>query len=156
MSSSRNDNSIVFDAAALYLGSGGLDGTGESIGIRYAFANASGAPGIAYAAFPNGSIVQNLDGLWFLVAGVYRLLFPATAARFIGAATGIMAATPQAVAVQGAIAGDIVTATLRSDDTGGTLGGVLLAVASANVVTVSTVNAVTNGDGVVQIHVFRT
>jgi len=156
MSSSRNDNSIVFDSAALYLGSGGLDNTGESIGIRYAFENATGAPGVAYTTFPNGSVVQNLDGLWFLVAGVYRLLFPATGARFIGAGTGIMVAATQAITLAGVTTGDIVTATLRSDDTGGTLGGVLTAIASPNVVTVTVVNAVTNNDGVVQLHVFRT
>jgi hypothetical protein len=60
-----------------------------------------------------------------------------------------------AIAVPGVLATDIVMATVESDDTGGTLGGIESATPTVDTVTIVTNAAKTNDDGVVAYVVLR-
>ncbi len=160
MGSSLNDNSIVLEAddpLALYLGSNGLDTSGESNGIRFAFQNANGSPSlVTYAGYPNGSVVLALDGFWVLQAGVWELFIAIGAnVRLVAGGFGTQATTSTVYTVAGVLVGDIVTASVRIEDTGGTLAGIESVIAGAGTITVVTNAAVTNNDGVVQFTAFR-
>jgi hypothetical protein len=64
-------------------------------------------------------------------------------------------ASPLVIALPEILPTDIVVATLQSDDTGGSLGGILTASAGTDQITITTVNAPTTGDAVVGYSITR-
>jgi hypothetical protein len=59
------------------------------------------------------------------------------------------------IAAPGVLATDMVFATLKSDDTGSTLGAIIGAVAASDQITIDFTNAPSNNDGVVAYFVIR-
>lgn len=156
MPSSTNDNNIVFNVSAqvggLYLGWGGLDGAGDAAGPRLYNRDAAGAP--VHAA-PDGSWVLGDDGAWVRDAGAWVQAISVGGSTLVSSATAVVTAQALVIADPLVQAGDIVTAQLQSDDTGGALGPIVTGVCGAATVTLNFTNATTNNDGVVQYQVTR-
>lgn len=81
--------------------------------------------------------------------------FTAFAGSILAVGEVTMATQSVATAVPGVLATDLVIATMQSNDTGGTLGSIVTAGASANTVTLATSAAPTTGDGVINFIVIR-
>lgn len=81
--------------------------------------------------------------------------FTAFAGTVFAAGSVQMATQSVAAAVPGTLATDLVIATMTSNDTGGSLGSIVTAGASVDVVTLATSAAPVTGDGVVSFIVIR-
>jgi acetyl-CoA carboxylase beta subunit len=81
--------------------------------------------------------------------------FTSFAGSILAVGTVTMATQSVATTITGVAATDIVIATMKSNDTGGTLGSIVTAAATTNTVTIATSAAPTTGNGVIGYMVIR-
>ena len=165
--SNNFDGPIILDSAFNnvnepgYFGTGGR--TGEtSLGPRLSGGTAAEQAGVIA---PGGSLFMTTAAGSNDATLLQQRTFPSGSAWFpiaiggggaiVGSGTQQMNNQTQAIVVTNALPGDIATATLVSDDTGGALGAITACAVTANTVTVTMTNATNNGDGVMQCIVVR-
>jgi len=160
--SNNFDGPIILDSLANaagaagqgYLGTGGRTGSASN-GPRIAGGLLANRP--AAASVPSGSLYLDQDQitLWIAVAGAWIAVSSNSLAQVTGVGTEVVTAQSQVVSVPTAIPGDVVQATIQSDDTGGTLGNINSAsVTAPGQVTVVFASAPSNNDGVVGVTTF--
>lgn len=81
--------------------------------------------------------------------------FTSFAGSILAAGEVTMATQSVATAVTGVLATDLVIATMQSNDTGGSLGSIVTAGATADTVTIAVSAAPVTGDGVINYIVIR-
>ena len=160
--SNNFDGPIILDsladaagaAGAGYLGTGGRTGE-DSNGPRIAGGLLANRP--AAASVPDGSLYLDQDQitLWISVVGIWVAVSSQSLAQVSGNATETVTAQSQVVVVPASLPGDVVQATIQSDDTGGSLGAILGAIVTApGQVTVTFASAPVNNDGVIGVTTF--
>ena len=146
-----------------YLGTGGRAGE-ASIGPR--LSGGTVAELAAAAAAPAGSLFMSVSAGSNQATLLQQTTVPSGTAwsaiavagggAIVGSGTRPVANQTQAITVTGALPGDIATATLVNDDTGGPLGAITDCVVTADTVTVTFTNAVTTASsGNIQCIVVR-
>jgi hypothetical protein len=112
---------------------------------------------ITTTAAPVGTIVEYQGDLYRstnATVPTYIQISSAAAGLIKSVGQSSVSANPQVVAIAAAEAGDIVLATLQSDDTGGSLGTILGAGGAAATISLTFAAPPTNNDGIVNYLVF--
>ncbi len=156
--SNNFDGPIILDSLADAAGAAGPGyfGTGgrtleDSNGPRLAGGAIANIPGSA--TVPDGSLyMADIPALFMSLGANWVQVNSVSLDQVTGTGTATVGAQTQQVSAPGALPGDVVTATLQSDDTGGPLGAITACIVSApGAVDVTFTAAPTNSDGVIQV-----
>jgi hypothetical protein len=166
--SNNFDGPIILDSAFNNVTEPGYFGTGGRTGETSDGPRLSGGTPAEQAGVvaPAGSLFMTTAAGSNDATLLQQRTFPSGSAWFpiaiggggaiVGSGTAAVAAQTQAIVVTGALPGDIATATLVNDDTGGPLGAITACAVTADTVTVTFTNAVTTASsGNIQCIVVR-